>query len=305
MDLKQLRYFVAVASERNFRRAAERLNMAQPPLSRRIQELELELGAPLIDRSARPIELTDAGRLVYEQAILLLERADELRSMVDRIVAAKRRRFVIGFVPSVMYAGLPHFIREFRCAAPHVDINLVELISIEQIGALKDGRIDAGFGRIRLDDPAIRRTILHEERLGVAMPPAHPLSAQKGPISLKEIANERLILYPRHPRPSFADQVIALFRGHGLDLSIAHEAPELQTALGLVTAEEGIAVVPGSIERLRPDDITYRMLAEADAVSPVIMSSRQDDHSPELTMFSAVIRKTYEQWGQASDHMVI
>jgi len=296
MDLRQLRYFATVAAERNFRRAAERLNMAQPPLSRRIQQLEEEIGAVLIDRTAKPMELTPAGRLLYEQALQVLERVDELRAMMDRFIEAKRPRFVMGFVASTMYARLPDLIRGFRKSAPQVDLGLVELVSIEQIGALQDGRIDVGFGRIRLEDASVRRTVLREERLVVALPLAHRLSREEGPIRLSELVKETLIVYPRQPRPSYADQVLSLFRDHGLEPRSVQEARELQTAVGLV-AEEGIAIVPVSIERLRSDDVRYRPLADTGATSPIIMSYRNDDRSAELKILFRVLRKMYHDWG--------
>ena len=118
MDLRQLRYFVTLVNERNFTRAADRLRIAQPPLSRQIQQLEAEIGAELIDRSARPLRLTEPGRLFYEQAVQVLARVEEMRSMMSRALVIEKRRFVIGFVASTIYAHLPELIREFRAEAP-------------------------------------------------------------------------------------------------------------------------------------------------------------------------------------------
>src|SRR6516164_3566241 len=137
MDLRQLRYFVTVAAERNFTRAADKLHIAQPPLSRQIQQLEAEVGAELIDRNERPLRLTPAGRLFHEQAVQVLGRVEEMRSMMRRAIVAKTRRFVIGFVASTIYAHLPALIREFRAAAPDVELGLVELVTLDQIAALK------------------------------------------------------------------------------------------------------------------------------------------------------------------------
>lgn len=175
MDLKQLRYFLVVASERNFTRAAQRLHIAQPPLSRAIQKLEDEVGAPLLDRHARPLKLTPLGLLFQEQALQMLGRMDDMKAMVKAAVAAERRRFTIGFVASTMYARLPEYIREFRKRALDVELTLIECTTLEQINALKDGKIDVGFGRIRFDDPAVRRTVLTLERLVVALPIHHAL----------------------------------------------------------------------------------------------------------------------------------
>src|SRR4051794_16511567 len=139
MELRHLRYFVAVARERNFTRAAERLLIAQPPLSRQIQQLEAELGTVLLDRDSRLLRLTEAGRLFLEHACQVLERVDGMRAMMRRFSEAERPRFVIGFVASTIYAALPDLIRRFRGAAPGLDISLIEMMSLEQITALKEG----------------------------------------------------------------------------------------------------------------------------------------------------------------------
>ena len=188
MEIRHLRYFVTVAQERNFTRAAEKLHIAQPPLSRQIQQLEEEVGMVLFDRDSRPLRLTEAGRLFYEHAAQVLERFDDLRTMMRRFREAERPRFVIGFVASTIYAALPHLIRRFRAETPGLDVSLVEMVSLEQIAALKDGRIDVGFGRIRFDDPAVRRDVLREERLVVALPLSHPLLEREGPLSFAELA---------------------------------------------------------------------------------------------------------------------
>lgn len=298
MDLRQLRYFVMVANERNFSRAAERLHIAQPPLSRQIQQLEAELGTILFDRDKRPLRLTVTGRLLYDQANQLLSKMDETRSMMARAVLTQKRHFIIGYVASTMYARLPGLIREFRKAAPDIDLNLVEMGSIEQITALKEGMIDVGFGRIRFDDPAVRRTVLRDETLVVAVPFGHDLTRISGPIPLSRIAAEPQILYPRAPRPSYADQVLSLFHDAGLSPAIAHEARELQIAVGMVAAEEGVCIVPESVHQSRTDDVRYLDIAEP-LSSPVIMSHRIGETSPELSLMAAVIDKTYRQWGYA------
>lgn len=296
IDLRLLRYFVAVTEEGNFHRAAERLHIAQPPLSRAIQQLEADVGSPLLDRAARPLRLTPVGKLLYSQALLMLARMEDLQTMVRAAATSKRRRLVLGFVASTIYARLPELIREFRKAARDVELVLVESTTLDQIAALKDGRIDIGFGRIRFEDPAVRRIILRHERLIAAFPMDHPLARQDGPVSLKELADEPQILYPRSPRPSYADQVISLFRDHGVEPRIVHEARELQIAIGLVAAEEGMAIVPESVRRARSHDVAYRELAEP-ATSPIILSHRAGDTSPELALMGAVIARMYQQWG--------
>jgi len=288
-----------VARERNFTRAAEKLHIAQPPLSRAIQQLEEECGAALFDRASRPLALTDAGRLLFEQAVQVLDRMDETAEMMKRLREAERTRFGIGFVASTLYGYLPEVIRGYRAARPEVELTLVELTTMEQLAALKEGRIDIGFGRIRLDDPAIERTLLRNERLRVAVPARHRLAARRRPLRLDDLTGEALVIYPRAPRPSYADQVLALFRGRGLKPAALHEVRELQTALGLVAAEAAVCLVPASVERLRRDNVSYLPLDEPEAVSPVIMSTRKGDRSAEIGLILRLVREMYRKVGIA------
>lgn len=297
MELRHLRYFVTVVQERNFTRAAEKLHIAQPPLSRQIQQLEEELGQVLLDRDSRPLRMTEAGRLLYEHATQVLERVEGMRGMMRRLRGAQRPRFVMGYVASTIYASLPGLIRRFRAQAPTVDVTLVEVSSLDQITALKEGRIDVGFGRIRVEDPAVRRDVLREERLVAALPGGHPLLDHPGPLGLATLVDEPLILYPREPRPSYADQVLSIFHDRGLAPRHVQEVRELQVAIGLVAADFGITLVPASVQRLQRDDVVYRDLDDPGVTSPIIMSRRIDDHSPHLALMERVILESYRDWG--------
>jgi DNA-binding transcriptional LysR family regulator len=299
MELRQLRYFVAVARERNFTRAAELLHIAQPPLSRQIQQLEHEVGVRLIERGSRPVRLTEAGKVFYDQAVQSLEHIEQMTEMTRRLVATARTRLGIGFVASTLYGYLPEVIRRYRNARPEVEITLHEMTSLEQIVALKEGRIDVGFGRIPHDDPLVDRVLMRNERLMVALSAAHALAARAGPLRLADLAGLPLVVYPKAPRPSYADQVLALFRDRDLRPPLVHEVKELQTALGLVAAESGISVVPASVERLRRDNIAYVPLDEPDAISPIIMSNRRDDPSPEIALILKLTKQLYNDEGIA------
>lgn len=276
MDLRQLRSFVAVARERNFTRAAEQLHMAQPPLSRQIQQLEEELGVQLLVRSSRPVRLTDAGRLFHEEALQVLGRVEQMKNAARQVGRGQRRLLSIGFVASTLYSGLPALIRRLRQQRPDLDIKLVEMMSVLQIEALKTGRIDIGFGRVRTNDSSVARLVLKEERLAVALPPGSPLASSEQPLAIEDLRGQKLIIYPGTPRPSFADEVLSLLQDHGLRPAEVHEVRELQTALGLVAAEVGLCIIPVSAMALR-SDVHYRRIADAKATSPIIMSYRHSE----------------------------
>jgi DNA-binding transcriptional LysR family regulator len=277
MELRLLRYFTTVAAEGSFSRAAEKLHIAQPPLSRQVQQLERELGVQLLHRS-RPLTLTEPGRYLFEQARQILNRVDEAQAVTRRIAKGVVRQFNIGFVASTLYDILPELIRRYRLSVPNAEVQLVEMITLEQIAALKDGRIDVGFGRLRFEDEAIARKIIREEPLCVAVSLRHALAKVKK-LRLRRTLGEPLILYPNSPRPSFADQVLSFYADAGIKPTIGMEVRELQTALGLVAAGTGICIVPASVRRLSRDDIRYVELDEPTMRTPIIMSYRRNDKS--------------------------
>ncbi len=293
MDLRQLRYFVAVATTKNFTRAAEQMNIAQPPLSRQIQLLEEELGVQLIQRSTRPVRLTEAGRQLHEQALQVLQRVEQIKNGVQQAGRNLRQSISIGYVPSTLYGGLPMLVRMFRHRHPGTDVHLVDLSSVQQIVELKSGRIDLGFGRIRSVDTSVARTVLREERLVLAIWPGSSLAASKGRIRLKDMQGQRLIVFPKEPRPSFADHVLSLIHDQGIQLGDVHEVRELQAALGLVASEMGVCIVPAAA-RLR-SDLVYRLIDDEQATSPIILSHRLNDDSWYIPTIKQLIAEMYAQ----------
>ncbi|CAN5155976.1 LysR family transcriptional regulator [soil metagenome] len=294
MELRHLRYFDAVATERNFTRAAERLGVAQPPLSRQIRELEDVLEVALFDRSTRPVTLTEAGKLFHDQCVRILASVEQLGQSVRHLHSASRRLFIIGMVGSILQGAMPAIIRRFRALMPDIEVELVELTTVEQIAALKEGRIDAGLGRVRVDDINIRREILYEEPLMVAFPAAHALADSQDQVSLRELLADTLILYPSQPRPSYADQVLGLFRDTGAAPQRIREVREVQTALGLVAAQAGIAIIPISMRHVQRGDIVYRTLSDDRAVSPIILSQRSGDETPLAEAFRQICHELFD-----------
>jgi len=289
MELRQIRYFQRVAAELSFTRAAEALHMAQPPLSRQIKMLEEEIGVELFERVGRGIRLTEAGRYFLDQTDLMLQKLSETVQATQRIGRGEKRRVGLGFVPSVLYGYMPGFIRQLRELDQNIEISLVEMITLQQFEALKTGRIDIGIGRILLSDPEIERLVLWEERLIVAMPKEHHL-AKCASLSVEQIIAESLILYPARPRPSYADHVLDIFRRQGAVPEHIQEVNELQTALGLVAAGIGLAIVPESVEGLFSKDVKYVSLTSPGCTSPIMLSWRKNDQSDFLQSALALAR---------------
>lgn len=301
LELRHLRYFSAVARELSFSRAAEQLHIAQPPLSRQIRALEDELGAVLIDRSARPLKLTPAGRFFKVQAQQILDRMAEVQQATERIAGGGRTWYGLGFVPSTLYGALPEVIRRFREEQPTVELGLFEMTTIEQIEALKSGRIDIGFGRLHIEDSGISGKKVGEEPVVAALPARHRLLGHKS-LTLAKLAAEPLILYPARPRPSYADQVLDIFHTRGLKPTIALETNEVQTAIGLVVAGLGYALVPASLQALDRAGVVYAPLSDAGIMTPIIMNRRRDDDS-ELTTFIGEIVGTLPLTTHSKSHV--
>nr|WP_300310145.1 LysR family transcriptional regulator [Halomonas sp.] len=280
MELRHLRYFCAAAEELNITRAAAKLHMAQPPLTRQINQLEEELGVKLFIRGPRGLSLTPAGKFFHEHAIQILEKLDTTVSAVRRMVRHSREIFGIGFVPSLFYGQLPILVRELR-QKENLELTLAEMTTVEQVHALKAGRIDIGFGRLVIDDPEIEQQVLFEEPMMAAVPEGHLLDGTTP--TMQELAEYPIVLYPASPRPSLADIVQGLFRRRGLKLNIVQEANEMQTALGLVVSDFGITLVPEQVKRQKRDGIRYLYLAESHITSPIVCSRRRGE-KPSETM---------------------
>lgn len=296
MELRHLRYFVAVAEERNFTRAAERLHIAQPPLSRQMQQLEETLGVQLIEKGSRPLRLTEAGQFFLAHAKPLLEQVRDLKSMTQR-VGKLERTLTAGFVASTLYGLLPDIIRRYRERHPEVEVTLHEMTTVEQLKALKEGRIDVGFGRLKSEDPSIRRILLRDERMVVALSPGHRLSEREEGVKLMELIHEPLLVYPKSPRPSFADQVLAAFSIAHLTPDHVTEVRELQIAMGLVAAGQGISIVPESVQGMHHRNVLYRPIQDKHAFSPILFSVRHMDRSPELHNMLAAVYSVYDDLG--------
>ena len=293
MELRHLRYFVAVVEEQSFTKAAEKLFIAQPPLSRQIQNLETELGALLFERGSRPLKPTAVGHFFYQQAVKLLSSADQMKSITMREGIIKKT-ITIGFGGSLLYGLLPRVVYLFRQQQPYLKIKLVQMNAMEQIDALKEGRIDASFGRVRISDPAIKRILLREEPLMVAVHSSHPLAAKKLGGKLEEIVEEHVLLYPNQPKPSFSTQMKGLFSEYGLEPKNLTVVEDIQLALGLVAAGEGLCIVPESAKTMQFKHLNYIPILDDDAVSPVFLIIRNADNSDYIRSLLDSVYQVYD-----------
>ena len=293
MELRHLRYFVAVVEEQSFTKAAEKLFIAQPPLSRQIQNLETELGALLFERGSRPLKPTAVGHFFYQQAVKLLSSADQMKSITMREGIIKKT-ITIGFGGSLLYGLLPRVVYLFRQQQPYLKIKLVQMNAMDQIDALKEGRIDASFGRVRISDPAIKRILLREEPLMVAVHSSHALAAKKQGVKLEEIVEEHVLLYPNQPKPSFSTQMKGLFSEYGLEPKNLTVVEDIQLALGLVAAGEGLCIVPESAKTLQFKHLNYIPILDDDAVSPVFLIIRNADDSDYIRSLLDSVYQVYD-----------
>ncbi|UKP00293.1 LysR family transcriptional regulator [Nostoc sp. UHCC 0870] len=267
MELRHLRYFIAVAEELHFSKAAERLHIAQPPLSQQIQQLEAELGVELLHRKTkRQVQLTAAGQVFLQETYQLLKQLETAVALTQRTGRGETGQLRIGFTSLVIYDLLPLILRQFREQFPEVELVLLELTTSQQEQALRDSRIHVGFAHPPLENDTLSYKCIHRESLVVALPSTHSL-VQKKHISVRSLLNEPLIMFPRHLAPGLYDRIMSLFQQEHLNPKITQEAIQMQTIIGLVSAGIGVAIAPSSLQNLQRTGVAYRPILEK---APVI-----------------------------------
>lgn len=289
MNLKQLEYFVAVAEELHFGRAAERLGIAQPPLSRQIKQIEADLGAQLFNRGRNAITLTQAGERFYERSVALLAEFSDMQLEIRRIGQGAEGRLRIGFVGSATYGLLPNILKSFRAAFPDVNLSLVPMNNAQLHRALVRREIDVAIARPALTDSEIITRKLADEALVLAAPDTMDLPL--GPVELQRLARSTFILYPEYPRPSFADIVIRACATLGVDVANRAFTMDLQTAIALVAVGEGVAVVPASVGSVRRNGVRYHDIAGLAAHTGLSVNHRIDEQGIHVRNFVALAQK--------------
>lgn len=278
-ELFQLRCFVALAEELHFGRAAARLHMTQPPLSRQIQLLEHALSVRLLERTSRSVRLTAAGQVFYRDAVSMLRHADQAAALASRIEKGEAGRVTMGFTAVAGYDLLPRIIRAAQRALPHIDIVLREMVSREQLDGLASGAMDIGFVRPLPVDAAIEQRLLLREPLVLALHANHRL-AKKRSVRPDDLQNEPVIMYSPHEGKYFYDLIAGLFAASGVRTRHVQHLDQTHTIIGLVRGGVGLAIVPASAMTLPFADVVYKPLWQSDIHAELYLAWRNAHGNP-------------------------
>jgi DNA-binding transcriptional LysR family regulator len=282
MELRHLRYFVAVAEDLHFSRAAARVRVAQPALSRQIRALEEEMGIRLFERDRRRVALTAGGAAFLEEARSVLRDVDRAVDTARRAERGERGTLRIGYVPAVTFTALPEIVRAFRKRLPGVDVRFQEMNPTLQVEALRAERVDVGFVRGPVDEPALATMTVLEEPLVAALPAGHRLGGRPR-LALSMLAGEPFLIQARARGPGSHDQILAMCRSAGFTPRVVQEGSQFDV-LSLVASGAGVAIVPGSLRVIRRAGLVFRPLREG-PVTQLQMVWRKNAESPVLREF--------------------
>ncbi|MEH1839031.1 MAG: LysR family transcriptional regulator [Nostoc sp.] len=295
MELRHLRYFVTLAEELHFGRAAERLHIAQPPLSQQIRQLEGELGFELFYRTKRNVQLTEAGHVFLGEVQQIMRQLQQAIQVGRQTSRGEIGQLVVGFVSSAAYNILPTILRTFRSCVPGVSIELHELTTDQQLEWLREGRMDVGLLRPPVEENRFSCETIFQESLMVALPEAHLLASQSN-MCLTSLANEPFILFPRILAPGLYDLIISLCQQAGFSPKVAQEAIQMQTIVSLVAAEMGVAIVPASLQNLQRIGVVYKTVQQSTPKVAIAMIWRKNETSPTVLRLVEIVKQAAQQW---------
>ena len=292
MELRHLRYFVAVAEELHFTRAAQRLGIGQPPLSQQIQQLETELGAPLFKRLPRGVALTEAGMAFFFDAKAVLAQVERATRNVQRIARGDQGAITIGMINSApFHPRVQLILREFREQYRSVQLSLTEASTPELAKAVLAGTIDAAFVRPLIsDDPGLIVETLFDEDLLIALPANHPLGQQKT-LSVESLAREPFVMFSREVGSGLYDEIIAACRRGGFSPRIEQQASQVTSIVNLVAAGLGVSMVPASMRQINSDGVIYRRIADPAPKARMSLVYRENYQSASLSHLLALARQ--------------
>ncbi|BAY30524.1 LysR family transcriptional regulator [Nostoc carneum NIES-2107] len=292
MELRHLRYFIAVAEEKNFSYAAQRLHIAQPPLSQQISALEAEIGVKLFDRKKRPLQLTSAGQVFLAEARLVLTQVEHAIIQTQRASRGEIGELVVGTNSSIANSLLPDMLRIFRDRFPHVKLVLRELTAAQQIQELQNRRLDIAFDRLLnsyQQNTELCYLPIGRESLVIALPKTHPFASQPE-IPLQDLANEPFVLPSTELVPSYTE-IIHLCEQAGFFPNVVQEATWMITVLSLVAGGVGVALLPSNVQNLQRQGVVYKPIQGANLTREIVVLWRQEDTSPVLHEFLKVIQE--------------
>jgi DNA-binding transcriptional LysR family regulator len=292
MELRRIRYFMAVAEELHFGRAAARLHIAQPPLSAQIQQLERELGVQLFDRTNRRVRLTKEGEVFLGEAVVLLEQYERAVQAVHQASSGLLGRIVVAGVASAFDEILPTVIPRFRAGHPDVVLSLREADTAEALAALARGSLDVAFVRLERGDDEIAVRPLRREKFAVAVPARHPLAGQ-AEVGLGDLATEAFVMPLRSVASSYFDQLLDACRRAGFNPRIAHQSNSIQSQVGFVACGLGVALVPRTEHLLQRSNVVFLPLKEDIAVTEVSLAWSQLRQPRVVQRFLDVVDELY------------
>jgi DNA-binding transcriptional LysR family regulator len=301
MDLRRLRYFIAVAEELSFNRAARRLRIAQPPLSNQIKQLEGELGVVLFERTSRGVRMTEAGELLLEEARRIFVEVDQTVRTVQRVGHGEVGRLVLGFVPSASNEVLPPILHAFRERFPEVELFLREMRPNRVVQLLHEKQIDVGFLYLPLEDASLNIECVSREPLVLALPETHPLASEPQ-VELQAIAEEPFILPARYPMPGLYGQVTEACRQAGFTPNaVQKDVWLMQTIVSLVAGGIGVALVPATLRNLRRRGVVYKSVYGLSPTVELGMIWRRDGPGMVVNSFLQVVREGIRDEGGNGD----
>jgi len=292
IEIRHLRYFLAVAEEKHFGRAADRLHITQPPLTRQIQQLERLLELKLFIRTKRHVELTDAGAAFVDEAKDLLDRLDQAQKATQRIARGEAGELRIGFVSTANYNVLPPILRTFKTNYPDVRIRLEELTGDEQLMALEQATIDLGIMFPEMRQHSCWMS-MYKEPLVAVVPKGHPNISTRSTkrVSVKQLAHEPFVMFPRPLAPSLYDRILRYTETNGFSPNIVQEARQMQTIIGLVAGHIGVSIVPASMQAMRRADVQFLSLTPSTPKIETGFVWNDTNRSPTLASFLEICRQ--------------
>jgi DNA-binding transcriptional LysR family regulator len=290
MELRQIRYFAAVAEELSFSRAAVRCGISQPPLSRQIANLEAEIGTRLLDRDKHRVRLTEPGRVFYAEAMKTLGAVARAVHMTQRAAKGQTGSLALGFGGWAAYTFAPSVLRKYRALYPNVELSLHSIPMNAQLESLREKTIDVGFVMLPVPDDTLKTMLLLRDPLIVALPGGHPLAKSKT-LALSALEHQDLVLIPRAEGFGYFSKVMAICKRAGFVPTIVQEVTPMESVIGLVAAGVGLSIVPSVVKRMRIAGVEFRPLREPYAVMEIALAWHRDNASPVVQAFVKMVEE--------------